>query len=79
MFSALFEIEIGGNMLTLLTLLVVTAGQILSSKRTKELRPNGGNSMHDKVDKMYRLTEKRSHGTESLNEDGNDERVIDSE
>lgn len=59
MFGATFEI--GTNALAAIPLLfagiasVVSAvAAVIAANRTRELKPNGGNSMHDKVEKTYR-------------------------
>lgn len=56
MFAA--ELEIGDNMLVLLMALIPTIpaviAAIVSIRQNRELKPNGGSSMNDKVSKIYR-------------------------
>lgn len=58
-------VEIGDNLLTFLLVVVPTIPAVIAAvvtvRRTKELKPNGGTppgtehlSLHDKVDKVYR-------------------------
>jgi hypothetical protein len=57
MFSA--TVEIGDNLLILLMALIptvpATVAAIISIRRGKELKPNGGTSIHDKVSELHRV------------------------
>jgi hypothetical protein len=53
------EVEIGDNLLVLLMAAIPTipaiVAAILSYRSRKELKPNGGESIHDKVNSLHRV------------------------
>lgn len=51
--------DVGANVLQIITLLVVLVNTIISAQRTKQLKPNGGSSVFDKVNAIYDSMERR--------------------
>lgn len=49
-----FTLDVGDNLLNAINLIANAITLIIVQSRTKELRPNGGDSMKDKVEKLYR-------------------------
>lgn len=66
------QLEIGNNLLILLMALIpavpATIAAVVSMRHGRELKPNGGSSMNDKIDKVYRTvvaTDRADDGTGS--------------